>query len=238
MAGVKTGISGQINNNIVTDGLVFYVDPAYKKSYPRTGTNVFNLASGSLTPTGNLESGTGFVGLPTSSFTFDGTDDYIDFGTTLSDFTTELTIDFFGKISGSPTDGILITKGENDSSSTSNFGFQIQSSNKLRLYAKASGQGYTVVDSNSNITDNNINNYTLVYNSGNVYFYKNGTLFSSHTFGLNSLPSTSGPLSIGRLKGYGNYFPGNVYSVKVYNRALSASDVLQNYQAQKERFGF
>ena len=38
MAGVKTGISGQINNNIVTDGLVFYIDPAYKKSYPESGT--------------------------------------------------------------------------------------------------------------------------------------------------------------------------------------------------------
>lgn len=30
MAGVKTGISGQINNNIVTDGLILYIDPGYK----------------------------------------------------------------------------------------------------------------------------------------------------------------------------------------------------------------
>ena len=30
----------------------------------------------------------------------------------------------------------------------------------------------------------------------------------------------------------------NIYNFKIYNRALSAGEVLQNYQAQKERFGF
>ena len=43
MAGVKTGISGQINNNIVTDGLVFYTDAAYKISYPRSGAITHNI---------------------------------------------------------------------------------------------------------------------------------------------------------------------------------------------------
>jgi len=224
---------GSITTDIVSDGLVFNMDAANRACYPKTGTTATDTVS-SLTGTIN---GASFETTNSGVFSLDGTDDYIDFGTTLSDFTTELTIDFFGKISGSPNDGILITKGEHNSSSTSNFGFQIVSSNRLRLYAKASGQGYTTVDSNSNIRDNNINNYTLVYNSGNVYFYKNGTLFSLHSFGLNSLPSTSGPLSIGRLKGYSQYFPGNVYSVKVYNRALSSNEVLHNYNALKGRFG-
>ena len=43
MAGIKSGINGQINNNIVTDGLIFYVDPAYKKSYPGSGSTIKNL---------------------------------------------------------------------------------------------------------------------------------------------------------------------------------------------------
>ncbi len=222
---------------IVTDGLVFAVDAANKKSYPGSGTTWSDLAGsndGTLTNGPTFDSGNG------GSIVFDGSDDYADFGTTLSNFTTELTIEFFGKINGSPNDGILITKGEHDSSSTSNFGFQISNvggPNRLRLYAKASGQSYTVKDSNSNIRDNNINNYTLVYNSGNIYFYKNGTLFSSHTFGLSSLPSSSGPLSIGRLKGYPNYFPGNIFSIKVYNKSLSSTEITQNYNALKSRFG-
>ena len=75
MAGAKTGINGQINNNIVTNGLVLSYDAAYKKSYPRSGTTTFNLASGSLDATidGAIWYGTN----PTSSFNFDGIDDKI-----------------------------------------------------------------------------------------------------------------------------------------------------------------
>ena len=41
--GSKFGIIAETGNNIQTDGLVFYVNAAYKKSYPGTGTNTFNL---------------------------------------------------------------------------------------------------------------------------------------------------------------------------------------------------
>ncbi len=71
--GSKYGIIAETGNNIVTEGLVFYVDSSIKKSYPRTGTNAFNLASGSLTPTGSLKNDVGWEGInPTSSFIFDG----------------------------------------------------------------------------------------------------------------------------------------------------------------------
>ena len=53
--GSKYGIIAETGNNIVTDGLVFNMDAAAYKSYPRTGTNVYNLASGSLTPTGSMD---------------------------------------------------------------------------------------------------------------------------------------------------------------------------------------
>ena len=36
--GMSFGITAETGNNIVTDGLVFYVDAAYKKSYPGSGT--------------------------------------------------------------------------------------------------------------------------------------------------------------------------------------------------------
>ena len=79
MAGDKTGISGQINNNIVTDGLVFYVDPAYKKSW--TGPDSSTVNDLISTPIGSIINDTsGSYGI-NESFAFDGTDDYIDFGT-------------------------------------------------------------------------------------------------------------------------------------------------------------
>jgi hypothetical protein len=44
--------------------------------------------------------------------------------------------------------------------------------------------------------------------------------------------ATSSPWGQGQL-----YFPGNIAIVRVYNRALTAQEVLQNYNAQKGRFG-
>jgi hypothetical protein len=76
MAGVRTGISGQINNNIVTDGLVFYIDPAYKISYPGTGTSVENTifsSTGTMSATGMFDTSN------QGTFVFDGAGDNIDF---------------------------------------------------------------------------------------------------------------------------------------------------------------
>ena len=51
MPGISAGLGGQVNNNIVTDGLVFYMDPAYKSSYSRTGTTTTDIVS-QITGTG------------------------------------------------------------------------------------------------------------------------------------------------------------------------------------------
>ena len=73
------GVISQTGNNIQTEGLVFYVDPAYKKSYTLGSSEVFNLASSSLTPTGSLFNDvSGCLGSP-KAWEFDGVDDYIQF---------------------------------------------------------------------------------------------------------------------------------------------------------------
>ena len=42
--GSSFGITSETNNNIQTDGLVYYLDAAYKSSYPRSGTTWSDLA--------------------------------------------------------------------------------------------------------------------------------------------------------------------------------------------------
>jgi len=220
---------------VITSGLVLELDAGNIKSYPTTGTTWFdksgNANNGTLTngPTFN----TGSLG----SIVFDGTNDYVDFGTSFNNVTTQLTINCWGKISGTPIDGIFITKGEFTGTQSSNFGFQIRSSNALRFYVSPSASAYVIVDSSNNMWDNNINNYTVTFNSGTVIFYKNGNPFSSGSLGVSSLPSSTGPLYVGWLKGYSAYYPGNIYTTQVYNRALSASEVQQNFNATRARFG-
>jgi len=227
--------SNIVSPGIVTDGLVLHLDAGNYQSYPIAGTSWYDLSG--YGNNGTLTNGPVYTRDGGGAISFDGTNDYANLGTSLPDFTTQLTINVWAKISGSPTDGIFCTKGENDAGATANFGFQIAPvNNQVIFYAKRSGFGYTTTSSSFNYWTSSVNNYVVTYNAGSLIFYKNGSSFSSHTFGLNTLPATSGPLYIGFLKGYMNYFPGDIYFEQLYNRALTPTEVAQNYNALRARF--
>ena len=222
--------------DIIQNGLVLALDASDRNSYPGTGTSWTDISGNGNT--GVLTNGPVFNTDSLGNIVFDGTNDYVNCGTSFTNLTTQLSINLWGKINGSPIDGVIVTKGENDGTATSNFGFQIYPSMRLTLYAKSAGASYTTISSNINIIDNNINYYTLTYNAGAVIFYKNGIVYSSHTFALSSLPSSIGPLYISALKGYATgYYPGNIYNLSIYNRALTATEILQNYNATRTKFG-
>lgn len=79
--------------------------------------------------------------------------------------------------------------------------------------------------------------FTWVAN-GTSAIYKNGTLYTSRTIG--NVPATN-PASNGRI-GLGhdnadNYFHGKMSNVSIYNRALTAVEVKQNFNAIRRRYG-
>jgi hypothetical protein len=67
-----------------------------------------------------------------------------------------------------------------------------------------------------------------------IFFYKNGTQVATSNGGGAALSNMSG-LQIGG----GNNYPmnGNVYNFLMYNRVISSTEILQNYNATKGRFG-
>jgi hypothetical protein len=65
--------------------------------------------------------------------------------------------------------------------------------------------------------------------------YVDGVLVSSGA-GANTNSNTTTQLDIGRINISGRYFDGNVANTKIYNRALSAAEIQQNYQAEQYRF--
>ena len=241
--GSKFGILAETGNNIVTDGLVFNMDAAAYKSYPRTGTNVYNLASGSLTPTGSLENGVGWEGInPTSSFTFDGNDDYINLGSSLEINTDAAwSVSFWANLDAySPAYPAPFTLATDESQ-----GFCCFFSN---------GGSYKGINFGANTqflnlkTDGDIsaslvgawNNIILTYNGSgkttqsNYTIYVNGVVVANATSG--GYASVTNTSLIGRIAA-SNTFNGGIANFLVYNRVLSASDVLQNYNAGKDRFG-
>jgi hypothetical protein len=72
--------------------------------------------------------------------------------------------------------------------------------------------------------------------TGTKIAYKDGVQINSRSYTTKASP-TANPTFIGKYNGDGYYLDGKIYSVKIYNRALTASEVKQNYNATKSRFG-
>ena len=69
----------------------------------------------------------------------------------------------------------------------------------------------------------------------NVRGYENGVLKGNSNFTDATIRTSSNPLYVG--SGWAGNFDGRIPLVQIYNRALTASEILQNYNAQKYRFG-
>jgi Concanavalin A-like lectin/glucanases superfamily len=93
----------------------------------------------------------------------------------------------------------------------------------------------------SNINTSQYAHIVATYTSGARKIYINGVLVASDTAAF-TIPNAGNGVSIGVSGGYSlgspiYYYNGNIAIVKVYNKALSASDVSQNFNALRGRFG-
>jgi hypothetical protein len=246
------GVISQTGNNIQTEGLVFYVDPAYKKSYPRSGTTTFNLASGSLDGTINGATWDGIN--PTSSFNFDGTDDFVDctdndifsFTDDSNDFpytfSAWIYVDSLSTDSNQPN--TIISK---YATSANEWWFLIE--NKKLVIINYDQSNPTIIGRKYN-TDLVINTWYYVAatydgskNVSGFKLYLNGTRVDDTDYNGNTtyggMQNQTTNVYIGKRDRSDrlSLFNGQTGPINVYNRALSAGDVLQNYNAQKDRFG-
>jgi len=209
---------------IVTDGLVLCLDAASKRSYPGTGTVWTDLAgsnNGTLTNGPTFDAGNG------GSIVFDGSDDYIVSDLDKSQFTTtnEITLSITCKqISGASAKGVL------------QFGFDLIEHTPWILFQRQASVLSWYVNSNyrmnQSFTTGQINNYTLTYSSNLWSCYKNGILDTSYSGGIGS--DGGEKFFIGT--GYNGRCSMNTYSTLIYNRALTADEILQNYLSTKERY--
>ena len=228
MAGVRTGISGQINNNIVTDGLVFYIDPAYKISYPESGTTVTDIMS--LNVSASFEQNTSFDSSNNGIFDFDGTDDYMTTNINANDYQTAFTVLFWVNFDFFQNGNIPIGR----HTGNERFYFGVQDS----TYMKAGiGDDYTYDSIAHGISTGEWSNFCYTRSGTTNTLYINAVqkgTFTSNWSGTNTTQVYIGALNN---SGASQYLNGKLGPVQIYNRALSAAEIKQNYQAQKERFG-
>ena len=232
---------------IVTDGLVVYLDAGNTKSYV-SGSSTWTDLSGNLN-SGSLTNGPTFNGSNGGSIVLDGTNDYVNvsYPTALNNtpsFTLECVVRDDTLTSGLSTFHRIISY----TSASSNTQLGLARSNVSGLTGIEERVFYIIraaASSNANFTVANIPTGSIYH----VVATFNGT--STIQMYLNGIPAinngiTSAPIAgsvnantffIGQRGDSAAYTSGSIYTVKVYNRVLSAKEVLQNFNAQRSRFG-
>jgi hypothetical protein len=215
---------------IVTDGLVLCLDAADRNSYV-SGSTVWRDVAGSNN--GTLTNGPTFNSGSGGSIVFDGTDDYtvVNHNTSLNLLET-FTLSTWVFPTRNNSQDYIFSK---FNSYAIIIGYQSGYVNFYNLSYQPTALATQIPISNNQWTNivysKNINSVSNNWNG-----YKNGnSVFSlSQSFTLN--PNTA-DLLIGSALTNLNFFQGNIASVQIYNRALTPTEILQNYNAQKSRFG-
>ena len=187
------------------------------------------------TNTGTLTNGAGFSNDNGGVFTFDGSNDFISFNSTLTFSSSNLSSVAWVKLDdySSPQNPSI---GFSPDSGSSGFRIYATSATGLGVWTRTgSGAGTSSINTSNGIPLNEWVQITFVLNGTNGKLYKNGTEVLSGTFTQPSVLS-SAPVWISRYSGGGYYVDGESTACMLYNRALTAAEVTQNYNAQKNRF--
>ena len=222
---------------IVTSGLVLFLDASNIDSYPGTGTTWKDLSGNNNN--GTLTNGPTFSSANGGSIVFDGTNDNVSFNnsgtSTPFDFANGNMTCMFWMIPSAWGDGAsrgVISKKANDSTNgwvIYNDGFY-----PTKLNARL-GLGNNFVTSTS-VSTSVYQCWTLTRSSTTLTWYCNGVLDSTGT-NTSNISDTTVELQVSRSQTWNGYFKGNISNVLFYNRSLTAIEVLQNYNATKSRFG-
>ena len=235
---------------IVTDGLVLNLDAGFTPSYPTTGTTWYDVSSGGNN--GTLTNGPTYSSSGGGSIVLDGADDYINIphNSSFNFGSGAFTISLVVSSSQLETFTAYIKKGGPQEWQNSPAGWYSSSGNgggDLSWYwVFADGTQHTEITPFSTFSKSNdtfpLNFFTITRNSSGAFARSwNGsyeTLSTVPIIGTSTWTANfdnSSDIWIGR--GSQNYLNGNSAICRIYNRALSQAEILQNYNAQKGRFG-
>jgi hypothetical protein len=227
-----------INYVAVTSNLVAYYDPSNTLSYSGSGTSLNDLSGNALDGSmSNITHTNPYFAYNGTSSTVSVADNaLLEPGT--GDFTLEAWV-YYSTIAGSTR--TFMSKTDNGGRSADwSYGLRTQSSGSTYLevgngttsvtsptYTVTTGQWYQIVGVWTNVASNSIALYVNGASQGN----------NSHAF--TSVKNSTRPLYLGSYNGgeYSQWLNGRMGIVRFYNAALTSSQVLQNYYADKSKYG-
>ncbi len=221
--------------SIVTNGLVLSLDAADRNSYPGSGT-----AWNDLTLNGNngtLTNTPTFTSNNLGSFSFNGTNQYVNMGSKFNNISGSIC--FWIKFTNTITTGYAGNQrpwGKNGNfearwggSGTATDRSLVVDINGITNISSSLNEWLNTQWYHIGITYNSINNTSFIYVQGS----QNGNGTAGNPSGLTGdffIGCSSGSAAVG-------FVNGQIANFQIYNSVLSATEVLQNYNAQKSRFG-
>jgi hypothetical protein len=221
--------------HIISDGLVLAVDTASKRSYPRSGTTLFDLSGNNLN--GTIEGSPSFLNSDNGVFDFDGIDDYISMGSSeavdLIQNQTNFSLGVWFKMDALGTLRGLI--------GTLNYGCT------LNLGLTANGTNLSFYNDTATCYSVSVGGVEIgkwIYGVGTY----DGTTTRTYMFKDGNLTQASGTSKSGVTNTFSSDFQvwgdqnGTIETdckggiAHVYNRTLSQTEIEQNYNALKSRF--
>lgn len=220
------------NPSIVTSGLVLCLDAGNKRSYPGTGTAWNDVSD--IGNNGTLVNGPTFDSSNLGGINFDGIDDYISFVSNPT-LTNAITLEIWVKLSATTAANGWICGREGSYR-------MLYSANSFQWVCATVNNGWYTAGTSVGTGATPVNNFYQivgVYNGSNNLLYVNGDLkttgaaisgniLTSGTYNLMS--DTSGDANI-------DWGKGLVYFHRMYNTALTATQIAQNFNAQRGRYG-
>jgi len=221
----------------VTTNLVLSYDPSNTSSYSGTGTTLTNLVGGGLNGT-----------LSNVSYS----DPYLTYNGTSSTTTTpdnallepgagDWSVEVWINCAALGISTSVLTKADGGTAATFGYGIRIDTTKKVYFevgngttsiqtprYELSTDNWYQVVGVWTNVATNSMD------------MYVNGVLQANRTHAFASVRNTTRPLSLGSFDGgqtFGQWFNGKIGIVRLYSKALSSTEVLQNYNANKANYG-
>ena len=229
--------------NIVKDGLVLYLDAGSPNSYINgiSGTSWKDISGNSNN--GTLTNGPTFNSANGGSIVFDGVDDRVSRTTNINtgqNFTINAWI--YPTLLGTTRRAVAASSYNSTSLNGWLFSTAGFNTNNTFFFSVGADNVYRVAVANTLILNQWVYISAVCQNGGgSINLYKNG-IEPSYVTSLqspNTLTYTYPQFNVGFRDAGGTTDPytGNIASVQLYNRALSATEILQNFNATKTRFG-
>lgn len=206
--------------NLVTNNLVFHFDAANTRSYAGSGVTINSLVGNFK---GTLVNGAGFTSANVGSFFFDGSNDHIIFSN-CDVMGSVYTQNYWFKRNDGGTHLLV----------DSFYSGTVVSSGGITYYYTNTG---ATLGASYNFIIGRWNMISLVRGATVKSIYMDGVLIAS----VNSSDSydvSTTDLIIGIHNSLGFWgLNGNIAQLQIYNRALSAAEIKQNFNASRDRYG-